>query len=263
MTGTIRPPSPSETAIPRCTPSYVVTVSSSSVALSAGNWRSVSIVARAMYGRYVKPDCLRAASMRIRSASTTVVQVAAVCSDSSIREPIAWRMRDSGAAPAAIGAGSAAAGASKRGLRVFAGAGSSGRYGLSMCIGGSSGAAPFSRNASTSCLRTRPPRPVPSTCSRSMPCSAAMRWTTGEYRRGPERSAGLRRGSRLAASARRRSASRRSRSCGPRPAWRRWRSAPARCRRRRSCRRRRAPPGRGRWPAPRRRCRSCRSRSRR
>ena len=49
----------------------------------------------------------------------------------------------------------------------------------------------------------------------------------------------------------------------PRPAWRRWRSAPARCRRRRSCRPRRGSPARARWPATRRRCRSCRSRSRR
>ena len=114
--------------------------------------------------------------MRIRSASTIVVHVAAVCSDCSIRAPIAWRIRDSGAPPA--GAGSAA-GSSKRGLRVFGGAGSSGRYGLSMCIGASAGA-PFSRKASTSCLRTRPPRPVPSTWSRSIPCSEAIRITTGE-----------------------------------------------------------------------------------
>ena len=111
-----------------------------------------------------------------------MVQVAAVCSDCSMRAPIACRIRDSGTLPAAIGAGSAAGGAgcSKRGLRVFAGAGSSGRYGLSMCIGGSSPPSPFSRNASTSCLRTRPPRPVPSTRSRSMPCSDAIRMTTGE-----------------------------------------------------------------------------------
>jgi hypothetical protein len=134
----------------------------------------------------VKPELARAASMRMRSASTIVVQVAAVCSDCSIRAPIACRMRDSGALPAAAGAGSgsgadagSAAGASKRGLRVLGAAGSSGRYGLSMCIGGSS-APPCSMNASTSCLRTRPSRPVPSTCSRSTSCSAAMRMTTGE-----------------------------------------------------------------------------------
>src|SRR3954447_1390480 len=49
-----------------------------------------------------------------------------------------------------------------------------------MCIGASAGA-PSSTSASTSCLRTRPPRPVPSTRSRSMSCSAAMRCITGEY----------------------------------------------------------------------------------
>ena len=37
--------------MPRCTPSYVVSVSPSSVAFSAGNSRSVSIVARAITGR--------------------------------------------------------------------------------------------------------------------------------------------------------------------------------------------------------------------
>src|SRR4051795_11709349 len=48
-----------------------------------------------------------------------------------------------------------------------------------MWSGGSS--PPSFTSASTSCLRTRPPRPVPSTRSRSMSCSAAMRCTTGEY----------------------------------------------------------------------------------
>ena len=122
------------------------------------------------------------------SASAIVVHVAAVCSDCTIRLPIAWRMRESGwpaTRSSAAGAGAAATGAAfgtsstllKRGSRFFAGAGSSGRYGLSMCIGASAGA---SRAASTSCLRTRPPRPVPCTVDRSMSCSAAMRWTTGE-----------------------------------------------------------------------------------
>src|SRR5579872_4938282 len=54
-----------------------------------------------------------------------------------------------------------------------------------MCSGGSatSGVPPPSTRASTSCLRTRPPRPVPCTAERSIPCSAAIRCTTGEYRR--------------------------------------------------------------------------------
>src|ERR1700733_9772474 len=55
-----------------------------------------------------------------------------------------------------------------------------------MCSGGSSA----STSARTSCLRTRPPRPVPGTCERSMLCSAAIRWTTGEYRRCPLAGAG-------------------------------------------------------------------------
>src|ERR1700733_11694006 len=55
-----------------------------------------------------------------------------------------------------------------------------------MCSGGSSA----STSARSSCLRTRPPRPVPGTCERSMLCSAAIRWTTGEYRRCPLAGAG-------------------------------------------------------------------------
>ena len=56
------------------------------------------------------------------SASTIVVQVAAVWSDSTIARPIDWRMRDS--VPAGVVATSA--GRSKRGARFFGGAGSSG-----------------------------------------------------------------------------------------------------------------------------------------
>jgi hypothetical protein len=150
-----------------------------------GNSRSVSIVARATSGSAVTPSFLRAASTRVMSASITVVHVAAVCSDSSMCRPIDWRMRDSGplcTGPRSPTCAGAASVAPKRGSRFFGGAGASGRYGLSMCIGGSSAAAAPSpaRNASTSCLRTRPPRPVPLTRSRSMSCSAAMRITTGE-----------------------------------------------------------------------------------
>ncbi len=117
------------------------------------------------------------------SASAIVVQVAAVCSDCTIREPIAWRIRESGwPTPVAAGAGAALGTSSMRpirGRRCLGATGSSGRYGLSMCIGGSS-LGPLSTYASTSCLRTRPSRPVPSTCSRSTSCSAAIRMTTGE-----------------------------------------------------------------------------------
>ena len=74
------------------------------------------------------------------SASTIVVHVAAVCSDSTIARPIDWRMRDSGPLPARPPARARA----NRGARFFGATGSSGLYGDSMCIGGSC-AAPFSR----------------------------------------------------------------------------------------------------------------------
>jgi hypothetical protein len=58
------------------------------------------------------------------SASTIVVHVAAVRSDSTIARPIDCRIRESGAAPAAAGAGSAPP---NRGARRFGATGSSGR----------------------------------------------------------------------------------------------------------------------------------------
>src|SRR5215208_2906112 len=76
ITGTISPSSPSDTAIPRCTCSCTVSSSPSSVALRPGCSRRASIVARATYGRYERLP--RAASMRLMSASTIVVQCAAV-----------------------------------------------------------------------------------------------------------------------------------------------------------------------------------------
>src|SRR4051794_20967555 len=127
---------------------------------------------RATTGRYVAPICRRRRSTPDMSASTIVVQCAAVCSEASMCRPIDRRMRESspGAAGLASGTGS-------------------GRYGDSMCIGGSAFSTapppPFSRYASTSFLVTRPPRPVPSICERSRSCSAAMRATTGEMRRSP------------------------------------------------------------------------------
>src|SRR5947209_2485269 len=104
------------------------------------------------------------------STSIQVVQVAASCSERFMCSPILRRIRESCPAPAAtLAAGTSAAATRPTG---------SGRYGLSMCIGGSA-----CTSASTSCLRTRPSRPVPLTPSRSIPCSAAIRRTSGEYRR--------------------------------------------------------------------------------
>src|SRR4051795_3981059 len=121
-------------------------------------------------GSAVMPSVARAASTPDMSASIHVVQVAAVSSERFMCSPIWRRMRES----VPVGAGAARA--------AGAGAGS-GLYGDSMCSGASAAGAPPT-GASPSCLRTRPPRPVPSTRSRSIPCSAAIRWTTGEYRRG-------------------------------------------------------------------------------
>jgi hypothetical protein len=97
-------------------------------------------------------------------------------------------MRESGpllpAGISGIGACPPASGLPSLDFGLRGAAGASGRYGDSMCIGASvagwAGIPSLSMYASTSCLRTRPPRPVPSTWSRSMSCSAAIRITTGE-----------------------------------------------------------------------------------
>src|SRR5581483_5975358 len=74
--------------------------------------------------------------------------------------------------------GRKAPGATRSG--VGAGAGLTG---LGWAGGGEDGAgAPPSRNFSTSRLVTRPPRPVPRIRLRSIPCSLAIRSTSGEYR---------------------------------------------------------------------------------
>jgi hypothetical protein len=167
MTGTMSPSSPSETAIPRWTDSCTVCFSPSSHAFRSGNSRRASIVARATNGSAVSfcGPRLRAASTAPMSHSAHVVHVAAVSSERFMCSPMSRRIFDSGWAAAAAPALAGAA------------AGASGRYGDSMCNGGSS---PFSTNASTSFFVTLPPRPLPSTFARSMPCSAAMRVTTGE-----------------------------------------------------------------------------------
>ncbi len=63
------------------------------MALSIGYSRSAAIVARATNGRYESRP--RAASMRLMSASTIVVQWAAVWSECTMCSPIRLRMTDS------------------------------------------------------------------------------------------------------------------------------------------------------------------------
>src|SRR5436305_7595038 len=101
--------------------------------------------------------------MRLISASTIVVQCAAVSSDWRMCSPICRRMRDRGVGCplSAVGWGSGAS-----------------RYGDSVCSGAS--ACPFSRKARTSFFVTRPRRPLPFSSERSTLCSAAIRRTTGE-----------------------------------------------------------------------------------
>ena len=111
-------------------------VSPSSVALSCGNSRSASIVARATNASPVSLRSRRSASTRVMSTSTIVVQVAAVSSDAFMWRPIDWRMRDSGpldpagisgrrdAAPAPRGA---ASGRPSRDFGLRGAAGPSGR----------------------------------------------------------------------------------------------------------------------------------------
>ena len=77
----------------------------------------------------------------------------------------ARRRPERAARPERPAAGAAAAGA--------AGGGSG-------CGGAGAAAAPPSRNTSTSCFVTRPPRPVPGIWAMSRPCSATIRATTGD-----------------------------------------------------------------------------------
>ena len=82
---------------------------------------------------------------RAMSASIHVVHVAAVSSERLMCSPIDRRMRESGSPPARRG------GSARRGRATRCAAAARGVRGIA------------STNASTSCLRTRPPRPVPST----------------------------------------------------------------------------------------------------
>jgi hypothetical protein len=81
MTGTIRPSSPSDTAMPRLTSVCTVSWSPSSHALSAGYSRSASMLARGHERQRRQPGLAAARSTRDMSASIHVVHVAAVSSE--------------------------------------------------------------------------------------------------------------------------------------------------------------------------------------
>src|SRR3954453_18091210 len=124
MTGTIRPSSPSETAIPRCTASWTAYASPSSVAFTDANSRSASIVQRATIGSAVMARRARAAWPPDMSASIHVVHVAATSSERFMCSPIWRRMRErppvvpTGAAGGAGGGGGGAGVWGGRGRRL-------------------------------------------------------------------------------------------------------------------------------------------------
>ena len=118
----------------------------------------------------------RRAAMRVTSTSTTVVSWAEVCSDSIMRVAMTWRRRlifwvvpRTSVSTAGLAEGLAAAAGA-------AGAAATGAAAAAAALRASSAAAAA---ASTSCLRIRPPTPVPVTVVRSTPLSRASLRTIG------------------------------------------------------------------------------------
>ena len=113
----------------------------------------------------------RSLAIRVTSTSTTVVSCAETCSDSTIRRAMT-RAHAGSASRCGRAAGSAAGFGRRRG----------GRGGRGGRRGGRRRPWPpaaFSAASSTSCLRIRPPTPVPVSEARSTPCSAASLRTSG------------------------------------------------------------------------------------
>ena len=156
------------------------------VALTFGCALSASTVASARNGRnesLTPSRCSNEAFARarsratlVRSTSTTVVSCADTCSDSTIRDAITLRSRDIFSVVPRCGATDGfAAGADAAGALGADAAGACGS-------GSGSGSAAFlaaSAAARTSCLRIRPPTPVPVSEDRSTPCSDASLRTSG------------------------------------------------------------------------------------
>ena len=102
------------------------------------------------------------------STSTTEVSWAEVSSDSRMRLAMTLRRRD--IFSVVPRSGETSTGAALAGAAGAAGA---------ACAAAAFSAAAFSAAASTSCLRMRPPTPVPVTVARSTPFSAASLRTSG------------------------------------------------------------------------------------
>src|SRR6185312_6969625 len=157
-------------------------------ALTFGCCLSASTVATAKNGRNdsFTPSrrsksalaCCRSRAIRVTSASTTVVSCALVCSDSVIRLAMTPRSRDIFSVRPRSGDGSTRGGAS---AGAPAGAAAAARPLLVAGSGSACGWVSWRDRAasSTSCLRIRPPTPVPRMPARSTSCSAASLRTSG------------------------------------------------------------------------------------
>ncbi len=110
-------------------------------------------------------------AIEVTSTSTTVVSWAAVCSDSTIRVAITLRSRDIFSVLPRSGLGA--------GTPVDWPAGSAAGASAQRRCGSARGLASSAAASMTSCLRIRPPTPVPVTEARSTSCWAASLRTSG------------------------------------------------------------------------------------
>ena len=165
-------------------------------ALSCGCTLSASTVACAKNGRNVSLTPSRASKSRlarsrsraifVTSASTTVVSCAETCSDSTIRLAMTWRGLDirwvvprSAEAATAGRLGAAGAPGTPGAAAGAAGAGCAAACAAAASAAAASAARCWRAASSTSCLRTRPPTPVPVTDSSGTECSTASLRTSG------------------------------------------------------------------------------------
>ena len=118
----------------------------------------------------------RSRATLVRSTSTTVVSWAETCSDSTMRCAMTLRSRDIfSRVPRLSETAAAAAGAPPPDAAGAVGAAAAGAAGS----GWAAAALAFSAASRTSCLRIRPPIPVPVRLPRSTECWAASLRTSG------------------------------------------------------------------------------------